>query len=112
MRFSYNPSSKSFFLGASGSATFSIGSALPAQSTNLTVVVVNGASSTVRLNRTLLGTGDPGSDPFQQLVVGSDGTFPQSSQMVYEIIGFNSALSAANITTVSNYLSGKWGLNV
>jgi hypothetical protein len=78
----------------------------------LVKAVFNGASSSIRTNKTASASGNAGTSGMSGgLAIGisaPDNLFPFLGQ-IGEIITYDSVLSAGDITSVETYLSSKWG---
>jgi hypothetical protein len=76
-------------------------------------IVSNGASSSIRVAGSQIASGNPGTGNPGGLTLGGQGGVASgrwSNTDIGEVLVYNSALSAANIANVENYLKLKWGL--
>jgi hypothetical protein len=82
-----------------------------AGSTYLGAITYNGASSSLRINRSLVDSGNAGSSSLTDGI--SVGCTRASSAFhlgaIAELVFYSKVLSAGEITSVENYLAAKWG---
>jgi hypothetical protein len=76
-----------------------------------TTAIFNGASSSVRINGGTATSGNAGSGGASGVTIGSsnNGAGGEYAQFDFgEVFGYNSALSAGNLTDIHTYLDAKW----
>lgn len=78
---------------------------------NIFTCVFNGASSSIIKNRTQIASGNAGTNSLVRLNMCDVPTGGLDMRM-YEFLCYSGALSAGDITTVTDYLSTRWGLGI
>ena len=87
------------------------GAGTPDTSAHVFAVVFNGASSVIYIDGTSVGSANYGANGYSGMAffLGKDVGNNYWGGLVGEVLVYKSALSGANITTVSAYLRAKWG---